>query len=98
MATAFSPATVPIPFPHRFPAMNSPARTVHRLTLLTAVICGLITSASAEWKEQVLYSFQGGTNDGSIPVGGAVFDSKGNLYGVLQGYGTSSCLLNDCGA
>ncbi len=56
--------------------------------------------ASAEWKEKVLYSFQGGTNDGAFPVGGVVFDSLGNLYGVVQDYGPGSCapIGNECGA
>jgi hypothetical protein len=59
--------------------------------LLLAVALTLAVPASAEWKEQVLYSFQGGTNDGALPVGGVVFGTKGNLYGVLQFYGPGSC-------
>jgi hypothetical protein len=57
-------------------------------------------NVSAQWKEKVLYSFQGGTSDGSDPVGGVVFDSQGNLYGVLQAYGPASCapIGNECGA
>jgi hypothetical protein len=31
------------------------------------VILALGPSASAEWKEKVLYSFQGGTADGALP-------------------------------
>jgi uncharacterized repeat protein (TIGR03803 family) len=46
--------------------------------------------ASAKWKEQVLYSFQGGT-DGATPVGGVVFDSQGNLYGATQYGGNDNC-------
>jgi uncharacterized repeat protein (TIGR03803 family) len=42
----------------------------------------LVSTASAEWKEKVLYSFQGGTNDGPVPAGGVVFDKQGNLYGA----------------
>jgi uncharacterized repeat protein (TIGR03803 family) len=76
--------------------MNSPARTLHRLTLLIAVTCGLITSASAEWNEQVL-SFQGGM-DGTTPTGAVVFDKDGNLYGATQNGGASTCLSpGDCG-
>lgn len=48
------------------------------------------TSASAQWQEQVLYSFQGGT-DGARPIGGMVFDNAGNLYGATNEGGSSSC-------
>jgi hypothetical protein len=55
-------------------------------------------NASAEWKEKVLYSFQGG-NDGAFPGGGVVFDQQGNLYGVTEAGGPSSCapIGNYCG-
>jgi hypothetical protein len=71
-----------------------------RLYFLFAVALTLAVPASAEWKEKVLYSFQGGTNDGAFPVGGVVFDVQGNLYGVLQDYGLGSCapIGNECGA
>ena len=39
-----------------------------RICLLFAISLALAVPASAEWKEKVLYSFQGGTNDGSVPV------------------------------
>lgn len=35
------------------------------------------------WTEEVLYSFQGGT-DGYSPAAGVIFDSSGNLYGTTQ--------------
>ncbi|MGB6677048.1 MAG: choice-of-anchor tandem repeat GloVer-containing protein [Terriglobales bacterium] len=68
-------------------------------TVLTLILA-IASAASAEWKEKVLYSFQGGTNDGAVPVGGVVFDKQGNIYGALQGYGSGSCtpIGNDCGA
>ena len=56
-------------------------RLIH-VCLLFAVALTLAVPASAEWKEKVLYSFQGGTNDGSVPAGGVVFDKQGNLYGA----------------
>jgi hypothetical protein len=57
----------------------------------------LVSTASAEWKEQVLYSFQGVT-DGQLPLGGIVFDSKGNLYGATTQGGATNCSpLADCG-
>jgi uncharacterized repeat protein (TIGR03803 family) len=62
------------------------------LALLT-----LVSAASAQWKEKVLYSFQGGT-DGATPVGGVVFDKMGNLYGATQEGGSSSCAsIYQCG-
>jgi uncharacterized repeat protein (TIGR03803 family) len=36
------------------------------------------------WTESVLYSFQGGSNDGAVPFGNVVFDSAGNLYGTTS--------------
>src|SRR5580692_8713397 len=65
---------------------------------LVLVILSLASAASAEWREKVLYSFQGG-NDGFDPGGGVVFDQQGNLYGVTQAGGPSSCapIGNYCG-
>jgi hypothetical protein len=71
-----------------------------RLLVAVGFAFATVIPASAEWKEKVLYSFQGGTNDGSVPVGSVVFDKQGNLYGVLQNYGSESCLPigYECGA
>jgi hypothetical protein len=76
----------------------SPGRI--RICLLFAVALALSIPASAEWKEKVLYSFQGGTNDGSVPIGSVVFDKQGNIYGALEFYGPGSCAPqgNACGA
>jgi len=54
---------------------------------------------ATSWTEQVLYSFQGGTNDGSDPAGGVVFDKAGNLYGATTGAGGGNCapIGNECG-
>ena len=61
------------------------------------LILGLGVAASAEWKEKVLYSFQGGA-DGSTPAGGVVFDAAGNLYGATTDGGSSSChSIAQCG-
>jgi uncharacterized repeat protein (TIGR03803 family) len=57
---------------------------------LVLVILSLASAASAEWKEKVLYSFQG-LPDGSLPVGAVVFDKAGNLYGATTEGGSSSC-------
>jgi uncharacterized repeat protein (TIGR03803 family) len=68
-----------------------------RVSLLCAVALTLAVPASAEWKEKVLYSFQGVT-DGATPVGGVVFDSAGNLYGATQDGGSANCLsIYQCG-
>ena len=56
-----------------------------------------IGSFAASRKEQVLYSFQGGT-DGLRPIGGVVFDQTGNLYGVTVNGGSNTCRGPfDCG-
>ena len=75
---------------------NRKHRTVSAvLTLILAIA----PAASAEWKEKVLYSFQGGTNDGSVPAGGVVFDKQGNLYGATTDGGPASCapIRHECG-
>ena len=62
-------------------------RLVIRGLIVLIVLC-TATMASAEWTENVLYSFQGGKTDGALPVGKIVFDSAGNLYGATtQGGG-----------
>jgi hypothetical protein len=53
-------------------------------------IFALSLPASAEWKEKVLYSFQG-IPDGSYPAGGVVFDQAGNLYGATTDGGANNC-------
>jgi uncharacterized repeat protein (TIGR03803 family) len=58
--------------------------------ILLALVIFATNLSSAEWNEKVLYSFQGG-NDGSFPGGGVVFDQQGNLYGVTEAGGPSSC-------
>jgi len=52
--------------------------------LLFAIALTLAVPASAEWKEKLLYSFQGGAEAGSVPAGGVVFDKQRNLYGVTS--------------
>ncbi len=36
------------------------------------------------WSEKILHSFQGGSNDGSEPFAGIVFDAAGNIYGTTE--------------
>ena len=58
--------------------------------LLLAVALTFALPASAEWKEKVLYSFQGGT-DGSVPIGSLIRDSAGNIYGATEQGGATTC-------
>ena len=61
------------------------------------VVLVLAASAFAQWKEQVLYSFQGGT-DGSAPAGAVVFDKQGYLYGATSFAASPSCAgVGGCG-
>jgi hypothetical protein len=70
-----------------------------RFLPLSLAVLLLASSASAEWKEQVLYSFQGGTTDGADPAGGVVFDKAGNLYGATTAAGPDNCfpIAGECG-
>jgi hypothetical protein len=57
----------------------------------------VVGNASAAWKEKVLYSFQGGNDDGAVPAGGVVFDAAGSLYTTTtQGFGF--CPPAECGS
>src|SRR5271157_4855455 len=58
-------------------------------------ILSFVCPASAEWKEKVLYSFQG-YPDGWLPAGGVVFDKAGNLYGATT-YTIGCDTTFDCG-
>ena len=63
---------------------------------MLAVVLLLCSIASAEQKERVLYSFQGGTD--STPAGGVLSDQQGNLYGATTDGGAANCLsLFQCG-
>src|ERR1700685_1093051 len=60
------------------------------------VLLALHSPASAEWKEKVLYSFQG-VPDGATPAGGVVFGKDGNLYGATTDGGANFCAPTQCG-
>jgi uncharacterized repeat protein (TIGR03803 family) len=78
-------------------AMNCKPRPCSAIRLLGSFIAilALVSSASAGWKEKVLYSFNGGS-DGYGPAGGVVFDRAGNLYGA-NSWGGSGCPSGGCG-
>lgn len=59
--------------------------------------CGTVFQLDSAGQETVLYSFQGGDNDGAFPYAGLVRDSKGNLYGTTLGGGDYHCEPNGCG-
>jgi len=50
--------------------------TVYKLTLVTT------GKKKGTWTEKLLYSFKGGTKDGSEANSGIVFDTAGNIYGT----------------
>jgi uncharacterized repeat protein (TIGR03803 family) len=61
--------------------------------------CGFVyklTPSSGGWTFTQLYSFTGGS-DGSLPIGGVVLDSSGNLYGTTFSGGSHSCGSMGCG-
>ena|SRR5271165_4606257 len=72
------------------------ARLTKVLMILFAIAFVFVSLASAEGKEKVLYSFQGGTSDGEYPAGGVVFDKAGNLYGATTD-GGGECPPAQCG-
>jgi uncharacterized repeat protein (TIGR03803 family) len=62
--------------PNQFPFVRSTLAAALFMTFL------LLNLAWAAPKETSLYNFNGGSNDGSAPIGGVVADSAGNLYGT----------------
>jgi len=61
-------------------------RIVTRSTAIAFAALSLTGSAVAAPVEAVLHSFTGNTNgpDGTLPSGGLIADSQGNLYGTTQ--------------
>jgi len=47
----------------------------------------LVPRKNGQWTERILYSFKGGTRDGSGPFGGVVLDAAGNIYGTTTSGG-----------
>jgi hypothetical protein len=75
---------------------RSDRRFKTHLPLMCLLVLALSSPATAEWKERVLYSFQGG-GDGYTPAGGVVFDKAGNLYGANSWGGSGGCPSPGCG-
>ncbi len=48
------------------------------------------------WTKRTIYSFTGHRIDGTIPVGGVIFDAAGSLYGVTANGGNGPCSFG-CG-
>ena len=70
-------------------------RNAGRSAAIVLMTVALASSASAEWKEKVLYSFQAGT-DGADPQGPVyLFDKM--LYGTTASGGGTGCGGNGCG-
>jgi uncharacterized repeat protein (TIGR03803 family) len=53
--------------------------------------CGTVFKLKTDGTEKVLYSFQGGPNDGALPVAGLTIDKTGNLYGTTSAGGSTAC-------
>jgi uncharacterized repeat protein (TIGR03803 family) len=62
--------------------------------------CGVVfelTRSGSDWKESVLYAFQG-VPDGAHPTGNLLFDTSGNLYGTTsRGGASTNCQSEGCG-
>jgi uncharacterized repeat protein (TIGR03803 family) len=52
----------------------------------------LSTRPTGEWGEEIIYSFQDGT-DGNSPISNLVFDAAGNLYGTTSEGGAGSGVI-----
>ncbi len=55
--------------------------------------CGTVfklTSSGNTWKETVVYSFQGSTNDGLDPASSLTLDSAGNIFGTTVAGGSKA--------
>jgi uncharacterized repeat protein (TIGR03803 family) len=92
---AFPPARDAIQVRRLLPAMTHNPQVRLALSAICLILVAVPT-ASAEWKEKVLYSFQGGS-DGQTPTGGVVFDKARNLYGANTWGGDLNCLSEGCG-
>jgi uncharacterized repeat protein (TIGR03803 family) len=57
-----------------------------------------LTPQLESWSETILYNFAGGGTDGALPLGGAIFDQAGNLYGTTSSGGIDGAACSSgCG-
>jgi len=68
---------------------NNLSCAIRTAAIVVALVLFASSVSAGEWKEKVLYSFQGG-RDGSVPAGGVVFDKQGNLYGATSDGGAAN--------
>jgi uncharacterized repeat protein (TIGR03803 family) len=61
---------------------------------LDGTVFELSPGEGGQWAETVLYNFQGGSTDGSNPLGGVILDKSGNLYGTTE-YGYEAVGINN---
>ena len=67
-------------------------RAMGRALLAVLVTLVLAITVSASSTEQAIYTFTGGTSDGSNPLSALIADKAGNLYGTtLTGGGNPNC-------
>ncbi len=79
-------------------AGNAYGTTVSGGRFNAGIVYELSPAGAGQWKEKILYSFKGGTKDGSGSHATPVFDGAGNLYGttVNGGLKGKSCAAG-CG-
>lgn len=68
-------------------AGNLYGATVYGGTFNKGAVFQLTLKPGGGWKETVLHSFKADGKDGTLPDGGLVFDSAGDLYGTTTGGG-----------
>jgi uncharacterized repeat protein (TIGR03803 family) len=49
----------------------------------------LIPEEKGEWRERILYSFEGGPTDGGVPFAGIILDAAGDIFGTTLFAGDS---------
>jgi uncharacterized repeat protein (TIGR03803 family) len=59
--------------------------------------CGTVFRLAPDGTETLLYTFHGGSADGSAPEGGVIADAAGNLYGTTAIGGNCSVNIRGCG-
>jgi uncharacterized repeat protein (TIGR03803 family) len=66
------------------------------LSIAVAMLIAFAPAAAQAKKDQVIYSFQGGS-DGAFPESGLVQDAQGNFYGTTTKGGSNECNGEGCG-